>query len=69
MKLKKIRLEKKISVPKLSEITGLHRRTIEDIEKRGDCVVSNAIKLALALNVDLNELCGFPPESGFPPEE
>ena len=59
MELKRIRLEKNFSVQKLSDLTGIHRRTIEDIESRGDCMVSNAIKLAKALNVDLNELCGF----------
>jgi len=59
IELKRIRLEKKFSVQKLSELTGIHRRTIEDIESRGDCMVSNAIKLAISLNVDLNELCGF----------
>lgn len=57
MKLKEIRTEKKISVPKLVEITGISRRTIQDIEKRGDCLVSNAKKLAQALDVSLDELC------------
>ena len=62
MQLKKIRLEQKITVPKLSEMSGIHRRTIQEIEKRDDCLVSNAIKLALALGVSLEELCGFPPK-------
>lgn len=57
MKLKEIRTEKKISVPKLVEMTGISRRTIQDIEKRGDCLVSNAKKLAQALDVSLDELC------------
>jgi len=57
MRLKEIRTEKNISVPKLVEITGIPRRTIQDIEKRGDCLVSNAIKLAAALGVSLDELC------------
>lgn len=57
MKLKEIRTEKKISVPKLVEMTGISRRTIQDIEKRGDCLVSNAKKLAQALEVSLDELC------------
>lgn len=59
MKLRDIRLAQNISVPKLAEMTGLSRRTIQDIEKRGDCLVSNAIKLAKALNVSLDELCGM----------
>ena len=57
MKLKEIRDAKKISVPKLVEMTGISRRTIQDIEKRGDCLVSNAKKLAAALDVTLDELC------------
>lgn len=57
MKLKEIRNAQKLSVPKLVEMTGLSRRTIQDIEKRGDCLVSNAKKLAAALGVTLDELC------------
>lgn len=57
MNLKEIRISKGLSVPKLVEKTGLSRRTIQDIEKRGDCLVSNAIKLAKALDVSLDELC------------
>ncbi len=56
LNLKAIRLEKGYSVPKFSEMTGIHRRTIEDIEKRGDCMISTAYKFALALNVTLNDL-------------
>lgn len=54
--LKKIRLAKGLSVPQLVEITGLSRRTIQDIEKRGDCLLSNAYIISKALNVTLNEL-------------
>lgn len=61
MRLKEIRLSRKISVPQLATLSGLSRRTIQDIEKRGDCLVSNAIILAKALQVSLDELCGFPP--------
>ncbi len=57
MKLKEIRMSKKISVPQLVELTGISRRTIQDIEKRGDCLVSNAKKLAKALDVSLDVLC------------
>ena len=57
MRLKEIRKAQGISVKKLSEMTGIHRRTIEDIEKRRDCLVSNAILFADALNVTLDELC------------
>lgn len=58
MKLKEIRIEKGLSVPKLSELSGVPRRTIQDIEKRGDCMVSTLSKLGKALNVSLDELWG-----------
>ena len=57
MQLRQIRLAENISVPKLSERSGVPRRTIQDIEKRDDCMVSTAIKLAEALDVSLDELC------------
>lgn len=58
MRLKEIRIEKGLSVPKLSEASGVPRRTIQDIEKRGDCMVSTLSKLAKALDVSLDELWG-----------
>lgn len=57
MKLKKIRLEKGLSVPELSRLSGVPVRTIEDLEKRGDGRVSTIIKLADALSVTLDKLC------------
>ena len=57
MNLRTIRLEQGLSVPKLSALSDVPVRTIEDIEKRGDCKVSTAIKLANALNVTLDALC------------
>lgn len=57
MKLKKIRLEKGLSVAELSRLSGVPVRTIEDLEKRGDGRVSTLIKLADALSVTLDELC------------
>lgn len=57
MKLKEIRLSQGLSVPKLVELSGVPRRTIQDIEKNDDCKVSTALKLANALNVTLDELC------------
>jgi len=59
MNLRQLRLDKGFSVPHLSELTGIPRRTIQDIEKRGDCLVSNAKKLADALDVTLDELCDY----------
>lgn len=56
LNLKKLRQEQGLSVPKLAALSGTHRRTIEDIEKRGDCMLSTAVKLAAALNISLTEL-------------
>lgn len=55
--LKEIRTTKGISIHKLVELSGLSRRTIQDIEKRGDCMLSNAFLLAKALDVTLDDLC------------
>lgn len=57
MNLKQIRLLKGLSVPQLVELSGVPRRTIQDIESRGDGRVSTMIKLADALEVTLDELC------------
>ena len=57
MKLKEVRNSKGLSIVKLSELSGVPRRTIEDLERRNDGRVSTAIKLADALNVTLDELC------------
>ena len=57
LRLKEIRTEKGLSVPKLVELSGVPRRTIQDLEARGDGRVSTAIKLADALGVTLDELC------------
>ena len=51
MRLKEIRTEKGLSVPKLVELSGVPRRTIQDLEAPGDGRVSTAIKLADALGV------------------
>ena len=63
MNLKKIRLERGLSVPQLVEISGLSRRTIQEVEKRDTCSVSTAIKLADALDVTLDELCRDNPQN------
>lgn len=49
MKLKQIRLERGLSVPQLVELSGVPRRTIQEIEKNDNCKVHTAIKLADAL--------------------
>lgn len=57
MNLKQIRKDRALTVPALSRMSDVPKRTIEDIERRGDLRVSTAIKLASALNVTLDELC------------
>jgi transcriptional regulator with XRE-family HTH domain len=55
--LKIIRKAKGLSVPALSGLADVPVRTIENIERRGDCLASTARKLADALGVTLDELC------------
>lgn len=57
MNLKNIRIEKGLSVPELVELSGVPRRTIQDIERYDRCKVDTAIKLADALQVTLDQLC------------
>ena len=57
MNLKALRKQRGLSVLKLAETSHVSRRTIEDIERRGDCRVSTAIVIADALGVTLDELC------------
>jgi len=56
LKVKQIRTDRSLSVPELVSLSGLSRRTIQEIEKRGDCLVSNAAKLAGALGVTVGDL-------------
>jgi len=63
MNLKQIRLAANLSVPALSRLSNVPVRTIEDIERRGDCKVSTAKKLAKALAVSLDVLCNFKTEN------
>ena len=57
MKLREIRKEQGLSAPALSQLSGVPRRTIQDLEKREDGRMSTFIKLADALHVTLDELC------------
>lgn len=59
MKLKEIRKIKGLTSAKLSKLSGVPVRTIENIESRKQCTVANAIKLAKALDVTLDELCNI----------
>ena len=61
MRLKEIRKARKLSVPALAELSGVPRRTIQEV--RDDGRVSTMIKLADALGVSLDELCRNPDNS------
>ena len=56
LKLREIRLEKGLSVPELSRRSGVSRRTIEDIEARGDCRISTARLLCDAMEISLDDI-------------
>lgn len=62
MNLKQIRIKKGLTVQQLADMAGLPKRTVENILRNGDCLVSTAIKLADALGVTLDELCKGNPE-------
>jgi transcriptional regulator with XRE-family HTH domain len=53
--LKQLRADAGLSVKALAERSGVSRRTIEDIEARGDCRISTAYVLCEALGVSLSE--------------
>ena len=57
MNLKAFRISNGLTQQQLADATQVSKRTIEDIEARGDCRVSTAIKLSDALGVTLDELC------------
>lgn len=56
LRVKEVRKIKGLSIPELSRQSGVPIRTIEDLEKRGDCKVSTLNKLAATLNVKLDDL-------------
>lgn len=57
MDLKALREDRELSQQALADLSGIPRRTIQDIERRGDCRVSTAIKLAGFFGITLDELC------------
>lgn len=57
MLIKKYRMEQGLSIPELSEQTGLSRRTLQDIEKRNACNSENLIRISVALGISLDALC------------
>lgn len=54
LRLKELRKAAGVSVNTLSERSGVSRRTIEDIEARGDCRISTAYVLCKALGCTLD---------------
>lgn len=57
MNVQKLRIEKGFTVRQLADLSGLSKRTLEEIIRRDKCTVDNAIKIADALEVTLDELC------------
>ena len=55
LKLKELRNAAGLSVRALSEMCGLSRRTIEDIEARGDCRISTAWVICKALGCSMDD--------------
>ncbi len=54
MRLEEIRKERGLTQVQLAELASSTRRTLQEIEKKGDCKVSTAIKFAVALGVSLD---------------
>ena len=54
VKLKELRKAAGLSVQKLADQCGVSRRTIEDIEARGDCRISTAYTICKALGCSLD---------------
>lgn len=52
--LRELRQKKDLSVAALSRLSGVPIRTIQDIERRGDCRISTARILADALETSLD---------------
>ncbi len=60
--IKSHRAKAGISVPAMSKLTGIPVRTIEELEKRGDCAVSRALAISKVLGLTIEDLL-TPPES------
>lgn len=56
LRVKELRLQRGLSVPDLVKLSGVPRRTIQEMENRGDCRMSTAYKIAEALGVSLDDL-------------
>jgi len=55
VKLKELRKAAGLSGQALANLCGLSRRTIEDIESRGDCRISTAYVICKALGCSLDD--------------
>ena len=56
LRVKELRLQRGLSVPDLVKLSGVPRRTIQEMDNRGDCRMSTAYKIAEALGVSLDDL-------------
>ncbi len=57
MNIQVLRKQRNMTVQQLADCAGISKRTLEEIIRRDKCTVDNAIKLADALGVTLDELC------------
>lgn len=55
LKLKQLRKAAGLSIQALADLCGVSRRTIEDIEARGDCRISTAYTICKALGCSLDD--------------
>lgn len=55
IKLKELRNAAGLSIRELSDLCGVSRRTLEDIEARGDCRVSTAYIICKALGCSMDD--------------
>lgn len=55
LNLKNLRSDSGLSIRALSELSGVPKRTIEDIEVRGDCRISTAYTLCKAFGCSLDD--------------
>ena len=55
LRLKQLRNAAGLSIQSLADLSGVSRRTIEDIERRGDCRISTAAELCKALKCSLDD--------------
>lgn len=56
-KIVELRNAKNMTIQQLADMSGLPKRTVEEVLRRDTCSVNTAIKLADALGVTLDELC------------